>query len=128
MNLLSITSQVIPAVNLFTPATLQISSGYISGPDGRRTPTSLQPLIPVMAQVQAMTAGDLRQVEGLNLQGQKVAIYLNGEVDGAVRIKVKGGDLITISQGPHAGVYLVNLNLEQWNDWAKVAATLQNGS
>ena len=67
-------------------------------------------------------------MEGLNQQGDQIAFYLNGEVDGLVRQRNKGGDLITISTGPLAGVYLVTLVLEQWNDWCKVAATLQNGS
>jgi hypothetical protein len=128
LNLNAIASQVIPAVNPFTAATLAISLGSTTDATGKRTPKFQIPVFNVFAQVQALTFRDIQQIDYLNLQGTRVAIYLNGEVDGLVRVAKKGGDIITIMQGPHAGVYLVALVLEQWNDWVKVAATLQNGS
>ena len=76
-------------------------------------------------QVQAMTAGDLRQVEGLNLNGTKRGIYLDGSINGVVRVYLKGGDLITF---PDGSTWLVAMVLEQWPDWCKVAATLQDGA
>lgn len=128
MNLNAIVGGVVASVNPYNPATLQISIGQSSNADFSQTPKYAQPAIPVLAQVQSLTFRDIQQIEGLNLQGTRVAIYLNGEVDGLVRVNKKGGDLITISTGPHAGVYLTAIVLEQWNDWVKVAATLQNGS
>lgn len=128
MNLNAIAGTVTSAVNPGTPATLSISTGSTINADGTQSPRYAQPAIPVLAQVQALSFRDIQQMDGLNLQGTRVAIYLNGEVDGIVRVSKKGGDLVTISKGPHAGVYLVAIVLEQWNDWCKVAATLQNGS
>lgn len=128
MNLNAIAAGVISAINPFTPATLKISNGSTINADGSQVPRYLQPVVPVLAQLQSLTYRDIQQMEGLNLQGDRVAIYLNGEVDGLVRVNNKGGDLITIAAGPHAGVFLVAMVLEQWNDWCKVAATLQNGS
>ena len=128
MNLNAIAGPVVSAVNPWTPATLQISLGAVTGSDGRQTAQFQKPPLNVSAQVQAMTTKDLRQTEHLNLQGQGVSIYLNGQVNGIVRTQNKGGDLVTIASGPHAGVYLVVMVLEQWNEWVKVAATLQNGS
>ena len=129
MNLHALASQVIPLVNPMTPATVKVSSGVITGPDGRQTPTFLVPVLNVTAQVQSLTYKDIQQVNSLNLQGTRVAIYLYGEFDGLVRVNKKGGDVITIAPGfPRAGVYLTALVLEQWPDWCKVAATLQNGS
>lgn len=128
VNLNAIAGTVTSAVNPGTPATLSISAGSTVDASGIQTPKYVQPVIPVLAQVQALSFRDIQQIEGLNLQGTRVAIYLNGEVDGIVRANKKGGDLITIATGPHAGVYLVAIVLEQWNDWCKVAATLQNGS
>ena len=82
---------------------------------------------PVLAQVQPMTWRDLQQVEGLNLQGTRRTIFLFGRADGVVRPLAKGGDLVTIATGgANDGAYLVAQVLEQFPDWVKVAATLQN--
>lgn len=128
MNLNALAGPVVAAVNPLTPASVQFSLGAVTNSDGTQTPKYQVPPTPVSAQVQPLSTGDIRQTEHLNLQGVKVAIYLNGELDGLVRVNKKGGDLVTIASGPHRGVYLVAMVLEQWNDWVKVAATLQNGS
>src|SRR5277367_134467 len=99
MNVNALITSVVSAVNPATQATLQISLGAISNPDASRTPKYLQPAIPVQAQVQ-FESGSLRQSEGLNLQGLDVTIFLNGDIRGLVRVKNKGGDLITIADGP----------------------------
>lgn len=127
MNLHAIVSPYIGAVNPQTPAVLQISDGWTTAPDFSRVPRYRIPTIDVLAQVQPLTSGDLRQIEGLNLQGYKRGIYLSGKLDGLVRVENKGGDLITIAKGFHAGVWLVATVLEQY-EWVKVAATLQNDS
>lgn len=79
----------------------------------------------VMAQVQALTFRDLQQIDGLNLQGTRRAIYLYGKVQGINRAENKGGDLITVAAGDAAGKWLVAEVLEQWPDWVKVACTQQ---
>lgn len=128
MNLNALAGPVVAAVNPLTPASVQFSLGAVTNSDGTQTPKYQVPPTPVSAQVQPLSTGEIRQTDHLNLQGVKVAIYLNGELDGLVRVNKKGGDLVTIASGPHRGVYLVAMVLEQWNDWVKVAATLQNGS
>lgn len=129
MNLGVIAGSVISAVNPDTPVTLQISTGWTQNADFTRVPKYAQPAIPLLAQVQELTEAELHQIDGLNLQGLKIAIYLGIQIDGAVRSENKGGDLVNISTGPRAGVYLVSAVLEQWNgDFCKVAAVLQNGS
>lgn len=127
MNLHGIASGAIAAVNPFVNGTIQVSTGSTTNPDGTRTP-SYSVLTGVSMQVQALTAGDLRQLDGLNLNGTKRGIYLNGKFDGVVRPELKGGDLITLTDGANAGVWLVAQVLEQWPDWCKCAVTLQNGS
>lgn len=127
MNLHGIAGPIISAINPMTPAVLQISSGALTNPDGTRSAKYLQPASNVSAQVQPMSYKDLAQTDGLNMQGTRVAIYVSGEVDAIVRVNKKGGDLVTISDGPHCGVYLTALVMEQWPDWVKFAATLQNG-
>lgn len=126
MNLHGIAGPIIATVNPKTVATLRVNSGiYTTAPDGSRAPVYL-PDAPVMAQVQPLTFRDIQQTDGLNLQGTRVGIYLDGELDGLVRSQGKGGDLVIIPTGVHTGTYLVAMVLEQWPDWVKVAATLQN--
>jgi hypothetical protein len=123
VNLHGIAAPAVAAVNPLVPLTVQISTGYATGPDGSRAPAYAAPIAGVPGQVQALTFGDLRQVEALNLQGIRHAIYINGRIDGLVRTGKKGGDLITT---PDGAVWLVVHVLEYWPDFVKVAVTLQN--
>lgn len=127
MNLHGIVSGHVGAVNPFVPVSVQVSTGNTTGADGTRTPTYAAP-VTVLAQVQPLQFRDIVQMDGLNLQGTRRAIYLNGRVDGLVRVSNQGGDLITIEVGPNAGVWLVAVVAEQWADWVKCLVTLQNGA
>jgi len=132
MKLHGVVSGNIQAVNPFITGTVKISTGNTTNADGSRTPTYAE-VDGVTMQVQALTFRDIQQIDGLNLQGTRRAIYLYGEIDGLVRPTNQGGDLIIIASGVHAGTWLVALVLEQWGDgtpasWCKVACTLQNNS
>lgn len=130
MNLHAIASRYVAAVNPMLPVTVQISDGLTTAADGSRSP-SYKRSYKARAQVQAMSSQDLRQVDGLALQGSLSAIYLLGDIEGIVRPHLQGGDLITF---PNGDVYLVKINLESWgasgstNAWSKVACILQNQS
>lgn len=82
--------------------------------------------LPLIGQIQPLTAWNLMQLDGIDLGGVRWKIYLNGEVDAIVRPENKGGDLITISTGRHQGVWLVVQVLEQWPDWVVCAIVQQN--
>lgn len=127
MNLNAAVSGAISAINPRIPLSIQVSTGNATDSTHKLVPTYAAP-VTVPGQVQPLTWRDLQQLDGLNLQGTRVAIYLNGAVDGLVRVTNKGGDLISINSGVHAGVWLVALVLEAWPDWTKCACTLQNGS
>jgi len=75
------------------------------------------------AQIQSLTYSDLMKMDGLNIQGQRRALYLNGRFDGVVRPALKGGDLVTFPDGTK---WLVAMVLEYWPDWCKIAVTLQD--
>jgi hypothetical protein len=82
----------------------------------------------VLAQIQAMTTRDLRQMEGLNLQGTYRAMYVTGDINGVVRVLLKGGDLVVT---PNGWTWLVTLVPEPWSmtaGWTKVICALQDGS
>jgi hypothetical protein len=70
---------------------------------------------------------DLQMLEGINLGGARWKVYLHGAVNAVVRPERKGGDLIVVPVGPHAGTWLINQVLEQFRDWCSAAITLQNG-
>lgn len=78
----------------------------------------------LVGQIQSLTYRDLQQIEGLNLQGTRRAIYFPGSVDGVVRFNHKGGDLLTFLDRT---MWLTAMVLEHWGPWCKVAATLQDG-
>lgn len=124
MNLHGIVSGPISAVNPMQAATLRTSTGSTIALDGTPTPSYAAP-VTVTAQVQDLSNRDLRQIEGLNLQGSMRKIYLNGEVDAIIRVSSKGGDLLTLSDG---NVYLTARVIEQWPDWCSIVAVLQDGS
>lgn len=126
MNLHASVRGIISAVNSPVPAALFLSTGRQQNADFTLTPTYAPPLL-ASAQVQSLTFRDIMQVDGLNLQGTRRAIYLNGKIDGLVRPTGQGGDIVLIRQGAHRGAWLVAIVLEQWSDWVKVAVTLQNG-
>lgn len=124
MNLHALASPLIGIINPQTPAILKVSTGYTTGYGGVRTPT-YAPDAAISAQVQALTGPELRQVDGLNLQGTLRGIYCRGNILGIVRSQNKGGDLIVIATGVNAGTWLIVHTLETWPDWAKVVGSLQ---
>jgi len=122
MNLHNIASGVISSVNPQVPAIVQVSTGPgTTQASGKRVPTYAAPQT-VPAQVQALTYKDIQQIEGLNLQGTRRAIYFYGHVEGLVRVSNRGGDLVTL---PDGSTWLVAMVLETWPDWSKVVATMQ---
>ena len=124
MNLRGIANGATRAINPNIAATVQVSDGSTTNPDGSRVPKFAE--IPFTAQVQALQYNDMVHLDGLNIQGIRRAIYLNGSIDGINRINKKGGDLVKIAKGANAGTWLVALVLESWANWCKVAVTLQN--
>jgi hypothetical protein len=122
MNLHAIVSGNIQAINPYIQLIVQISTGYATNPDGSRVP-SYAPNQIVFGDVQALQYNDIVQLDALNIQGERRKIYINGEVDGLIRVENKGGDLITT---PDGNVWLVALVLEYWSQWVSVAVTLQD--
>ncbi len=122
MNLHSIVSGAISAVLPPTNLTIQVSTGYTTNADGSRSP-SYAPAQIKSGFMQALQYNDIVQLDALNIQGERRKIYINGQVDGLVRVENKGGDLIT---DPNGNVWLVVLVTEYWPDWCSVAVTLQD--
>lgn len=128
MNLHSIAASNIAPVNPKLFVTLQINTGYTTSADGTRTPNYIYQSN-ILAQIQPLTFNEIRQVDGLNIQGEKRAFYLNGRVEGINRAQGTGGDLIVFPTGlrwPYGTTWLIVLVVESWPEWCKVVGTLQN--
>lgn len=128
MNLHQIASGAIAVVNPMIPVTIKVATGdYTVLADGTRIP-QYDTIPDVPAQIQALSFTDLQMISGLQLNGERRAIYLNGRYDSVSRPRNTGGDLITYPDGnkwPYGTTWLIAQVLEQWPDWCKVAVTLQ---
>lgn len=124
MNLHNIVSRNISAVNPFITCTIARSIGSTTLADGTRVPTYDTPES-VSCQIQSLQYNDIAQIDGLNIQGIKSKIYINGHWNGLVRAAGKGGDVITL---PNGDVWLVVIVLETWPEWCCVGAVMQDGA
>lgn len=120
MNLHGIAGPIIAAVNPMILATIKYSDGYEIGP-GRKQIPKYRVVPDVQAQVQPLSAGDLKHLEAQNIQGVQRSVYLYGDIQGVVRPAEKGGDLLVFG----GQVWLVTAVFETWPDWCKVGVTLQ---
>jgi hypothetical protein len=129
VNLHQVVSGAIGAINPLVLSEWRVSTGYNTQPDGTRTP-NYRVIESVPIQVQALTYTDLQKLGGLNIEGTRRKVYMNGNVEGLDRQAIKGGDLITMGTAPGfpgPTTWLVSQVLEHWPDWCSVAITLQNG-
>ncbi len=123
MNLQAITVGAIAAVNPQVDCWLQRSAGYQEGDDGVQIPVYGAPVV-MPCQIQSLTYDELRLLDGLNIQGVRRAIYLQGYWAGVVRPDRRGGDLVVF---PDNTAWLCVHALETWADWSKIAVTQQMG-
>lgn len=124
MNLHNIVGNAISVLSPWIRASIQVSTGSSTDAAGKQAP-AYRPPRDIQVKVQSLTADDLKQLDGLNIQGEKRALYLTGNLEGVLRPDHKGGDLVTLPDGT---LWLVNLVLEDWHmtsGWVKVAVTRQ---
>lgn len=120
MNVRQLANSAITAVNPNTVVSVLKSTGYTVDANRRQVP-SYAAAVTGPAQVQALSGSDLKQLEGLNIQGVMRAIYLRGVLAGVIRPSNTGGDLILID----GQKWLVVKVLEPWAGWTKAVIALQ---
>ena len=120
MDLRGLANGVTTTVNPNQTVTVLRSTGFTTGAGAKQVPSYAAP-VSGPAQIQALDADDIKQLDGLNIQGTIRAIYLRGTLAGVVRPNQTGGDLVTIG----GATWLVVKVLESWPDWTKAAIVLQ---
>ena len=120
MDLRGLANGVTTTVNPNKTVTVRRSTGYTIGAGRKQVPGYAAP-VTGPAQIQALDANDIKQLDGLNIQGTVRAIYLRGVLAGVVRPDGTGGDLVEIG----AETWLVVKVLEGWPTWTKAAIVLQ---
>lgn len=111
-------------------ATILVATGYTTSPDGTRTPT-YDTLTDVPCQIQALAYTDIQMLDGLQLNGERRKVYVNGHYDSLSRERSTGGDLLVFPDGtmyPFGDTWLIAQTLEQFPDWCSLAVTLQVSS
>lgn len=120
MNVRQLANSAITAINPNIVVSVLRSTGYTVDANRRQVP-SYAAAVTGPAQVQALSGSDLKQLEGLNIQGIMRAIYLRGVLAGVIRPDSTGGDLILIDDQK----WLVVKVLEPWAGWTKAVIVLQ---
>jgi len=120
MDLRGIANQSTDTVNQNVSVSVQASTGYTIGSGLKQVPSYAAP-ITGFAQVQALTAADLRHLDGLNIQDATQSIILRGPLNAVVRAHSQGGDLVSIGHE----TWLTVAVLEQWPLWTRAAITMQ---
>lgn len=120
MDLRGLANGVTSAVNPNRTVTVLRSTGYTIGAGAKQVPSYAAP-VSGPAQIQALDANDITQLDGLNIQGTIRAIYLRGVLAGVIRPDGTGGDIVQID----GQEWLVVKVLEGWPTWTKAAIVLQ---
>lgn len=124
MNLHGIVAPYVAAVNPFTSAIWKQSTGNATNADFSRTPSYAADQ-PILIQNQALTAGDLRHLDALNIQNVTRKVWANVSLQGVNRATQQGGDLLVFG----GQTWLVTLVFETWDadgPWSSAGLTLQN--
>lgn len=120
MNLRGIANGMTSAINPNIQATLKKYAGQAVGP-GRKPAPSYHPDQVVTVQLQPLDAGDLRHLDGLNIQGLIKSIHVNGNYFSVQREMEQGGDLFVIG----GETWRVVKPIELWADWCRLVVNLQ---
>ena len=120
MNLHAMVSAAIARVNPFIPAILRQNTGYTTAADGTQVPQYRE--WEVSIQAQELSTSDLQKLDGLNVQGIRTGVYLNGNWNGVIRASREGGDILLFN----GQTWLVVVVVEQWPDWCRLGVVQQN--
>ena len=120
MDLNSVVSPIVSAVNSPSIVGWQRSTGNTTAASGTRAPV-YAPSVNITVQIQGMSEKEIAHLNALNIGGVLRKVYAEGEVASLIRASQKGGDLLTFN----GFTWLVVHVMEQWADWCSVVAQQQ---
>jgi hypothetical protein len=123
VNLRALANVATRGVNPNIAASLLVSTGYSTAPNGKQQPAYAPP-VPVTLQAQALSKKEVEHLDSMNLSNATRAVYANRSLTGVDRVKQSGGDLLAFG----GEKWLVIAVLEDWSltaGWCKVAIARQ---
>lgn len=125
IDIYGLANSVIQDVNPDSSISWVRNSGYTTDDAGKRTATTTTTTI--LAQIQGLSASDLRHIDGLNIQGVMRSVHMKGNVQGVVRADSKGGDILQFPEIPGESNknWRVIQVMETWPEWSRVIVVLQ---
>jgi hypothetical protein len=120
LSVFGIANRAISVINPHRRAKLRRAAGYTIAADGTQIPR-YDEIGDLLVNVQSLSTTDLMKADGLNLQGNKNSVYLQGNWNGIIRADQTGGDILILD----GYEWLVALVLESWPEWTKVLVTQQ---
>ena len=113
MSLHDLASSVTSSINPMMQCQWYQNTGLTTAVGGKQTPTYAQ-VAQVLAQVQQLTAADLKHMNNMNMSGITRKIWCNAILTGIDRAAGLGGDQIILPDGT---TWLVVQVIETWQDW-----------
>lgn len=126
LNVRVIANTAIQAVNPDIVGTFYLSTGNTVNAAKKQVPAYAAG-VNLRMQVQAVSARDLKHLEGMNLQGVLRSVRMYGNRQGVVRVTQKGGDLLYFPETPGgtARIWKVEKVVETWRAWCHLIVNLQ---
>ena len=116
MSLHGLASGVISSINPMMQCQLKKYAGLITAPGGFQSPSYL-PTVTVTAQVQQLTAADLKHLNDMNVAGVTRKVWCDTQLSSVSRAGQLGGDILVLPDGT---TWLVVHVVESWPDWCSV--------
>lgn len=126
INVRGLANAAIQVVNPNITGTFYLSTGFTINAAKKQVP-SYAAGVNVPMQVQAVTAENLKHLEGMNIEGVVRSVHMWGNTQGVVRVTQQGGDLLYFRDVPTGTlrVWKVVKVVETWPDWCHVIVNLQ---
>lgn len=126
INVRAAANSAIQVVNPNEGATFYASTGFTVNAAKKQVPDYAAG-VNVRIQIQAVSASELRHLEGMNIEGVLRSVHMWGNTQGVVRPAQKGGDLLYFRDVPTGTfrVWKVVKVVETWPDWSHVIVNMQ---
>ena len=126
INVRSLANMATQNVNPNRMVTLEVNQGYAVNEYGEQVAAFLSEEVEI--QSQSLSNSDKRLLDGINLQGEYITIYVYGAVDGIRRWIQKGSSRFIFPAYGESDpvVWNVEMVAESWPTWTRVIACRQS--